>query len=96
MAVCGYPDTLEFDLTMGRGADQATFNVYIVAGRTTERSAWQVISAAIDGANGVKQTLDGNLGGLIDSQRVVDMRVVGIEIGGVTYAAAMFSVEAIF
>lgn len=96
MIVCGYPDTLEFDTTFARGADTATFDLYVVAGKVTERSAWLVISAAIDGANGVKQTLDGNLGGVVDSQRVVDMRVMGIEIGGVTYAAAVFSVEVVF
>src|SRR5262245_29555329 len=94
--VVGYPDRLDFDETMGRGADRATFEIFLVAGRINEKSAWQVISAAIDGANGVKATLDGTLGGVVDTQRVTDMRVEGVEIAGVTYVAAVFSIDAVF
>lgn len=93
-AVVAYP-AIEFDSVMARGADTIQLPVYIVAGRTTEQSARTAISAIVDGAAGVKQVLDGNLAGVVDTSRVTSMRVVKITVSDIEYLAALFNVEVV-
>jgi hypothetical protein len=93
--VVGYPDTIEFDLTYQRGADRAEIPVYFVLGRVTERTARDRLAEVIAGATGIKETLDGDLGGLCDSLRVTDMRVLNLKVGDLSYLAARFDAEVV-
>lgn len=92
--VVGYPSVIEFDATMQRGADRLVIPVYFLTGRTSDRAAQQRIAGVITGAAGVKDAVDGNLGGAVDTARVQDMRVLRVDLAGVEYLSAVFNVEA--
>jgi hypothetical protein len=94
-AVVGYPESVTFDMVYGRGADRADIPVYFVTGRVQEKSARDRLSAVIAGAQGVKEALDGDLNGTVDSCRVRDADVVPVQIGGVDYVAVKFTAEVI-
>lgn len=91
--VVSYPETITFDLTMARGADTITIPIFLMLGEIKDKSARDALSAAIDGAAGVKQVLDGNLGGVVDSLRVTDMVARQVKVGDVDYLAAVFTAE---
>ncbi len=92
--VVGYPNTIDFDSTMMRGADRLEIPVYFLTGKTSEPAAQAAIAAVITGATGVKDVLDGNLGGVVQTLRVQQMRVINVELAGVSYLSAVFTVEA--
>ncbi len=92
-AIVGYPDPIDFDMTFGRGSDSATFPIWLVVGKVSERTARNILSAYITGATGIKNTLDGNLSGSVQSCRVVDCKIESVAIGGVPYLAARFDCE---
>lgn len=93
--IVGYPTVLNYDATMARGSDRATFPVWIVCGkidaRTTRDAVAEFISPA--GALGVKTALDGNLGGAVQSCRVMSMTMEVTNIGGVDYQAPRFDLD---
>ena len=91
--VIGYPTTIEFDAAMMRGADRLVIPVYYLTGRTSDRAAQQKIAGIITGANGIKDVLDGNLGGVVQTLRVQDMRVLRVDLAGVEYLSAVFNAE---
>jgi hypothetical protein len=92
-AVVAYPDRIEFDVSYQRGADQATFPVYFIVGRAVERAARDKLATIITGATGIKDTLDGDLGGAVQSLRVTDMRILKVQVSGIDYLAAEFNAE---
>ena len=92
-AIVGYPDALEFDATFGRGSDKATFPVYIVCGAVHDQSTRDVISGYITGATGVKDALDGDLSGAVQTARVTDCTIDTLTLAGVEYLAARFLIE---
>lgn len=92
-AVVGYPTRMEFDSTFRRGSDLAVFPVWIVVGLVHDRSARDVLSAYLTGVTGVKDALDGDLGGVVQTARVTDCQVETVTIGGTEYLSARFSVE---
>ena len=94
-AVVGYPERIDFDVTYQRGADQATLPVYFVVGRASEASARTALSAVIADASSIKSALDGNLGGAVDSCRVLDMRVLSLTVAGIDYLAGVFDTEVV-
>lgn len=92
--VVGYPDgDIEYDSTFRRGSDKATFPAWIVVGKAVERTTRDVLSAYIAGATGIKDALDGNLGGVVQTARVTDCQIEPVVIAGVEYLAARFDVE---
>lgn len=92
-AVVGYPDAIEFDVTYLRGADRAEIPVYFLVGRVVERAARDKLASIISGATGIKETLDGNLNGTVQTARVMDMRILNVQISGIDYLAARFNTE---
>jgi len=94
-AVVGYPlpGTLRFDMTFGRGADQATFPVWFLVGRVSTRAARKALADIIAGATGIKDALDGNLGGTVQTARVTECTVETVAIGSVSFLSARFDVE---
>lgn len=91
--IVGYPTELNFDTTMARGSDRATFPVWIVCGKAEARTTRDVVTAYITGATGVKDVLDGNLGGAVQSARVMSMVMENANIAGIDYLAARFDLD---
>lgn len=61
-AIVSYPDSaIDFDLTMGRGADRLTIPVFFLVGKAVERTARDALSAILTGASGIKTAIDGDL-----------------------------------
>lgn len=93
--VAGYPD-LSFDLTMRRGADRATYPVWIVCGVADKRSSRDVLSPFIVGGGvSVKGILQGTLNGTVQSARVTTCQIETVNIGGLDYVAARFDLDVV-
>lgn len=92
-AIVGYPEQIDFDATFGRGSDRAVFPVWMVCGNVSDRTARDVLSGYITGATGIKDALDGNLGGAVQTARVTDCQVEKTTIGAVEYISARFDIE---
>ena len=98
--VVGYPTKLDFDLTFHAtgttGKVEATFPLWFIAGEVSSTSARNTLSAIITGATGIKEALDGTMGGtFLDSARVENVRIETMMIGTVEYIAALFEMDVI-
>lgn len=86
--------TLDFDLVFARGADSATVDVIVIAGRMSERAAQDYLDGLITstGNTSVKTKLeaDQTLGGAATSVRVVRAEPVSITVSGVEMLAYRF------
>lgn len=60
-AIVGYPESLEFDGTYGRGMDRMMVPVVLVVGKVSDRSSRDELGAYCDGSGSrsIKATLDG-------------------------------------
>lgn len=98
-AVVGYPEPLEFDVTMGRGTDRATMPVHVVISRVSDRASRDALTDYMggSGAGTVKAAIeaDKTLGGASSSVQVTEVRGVNIRIAGVDYIAATFMVDVV-
>lgn len=98
-AIVSYPDPLDFDFTMGRGADRASFPVHVLVGKASDRAARDALVLYMAGAGprSVKAAIeaDPDLGGAADSARVVSVTGVDLEVGGVRYVSATFTVDVV-
>lgn len=93
-AIVSYPeDDIEFDVTFGRACDKAIFPVFIAVGNVHDQSARDVLSTYITGARGIKDALDGDLGGAVQTARVTSCAVDVITLGGIEYLAAKLLIE---
>lgn len=94
-AVVGYPrdEDIEFDVTYGRGSDRAVFPIYLMVGRVSERAARDRLSTLLTGATGLKDHLDGNLGGAVQTARLKTVRIEEVTVGAVAYLAAVADLE---
>lgn len=96
-AVVGYPETITFDVSMGRGQDQIEIPVAVLAGKVSDRTAMDVLGPFLDGSgsSSVKAVLEAKNGTWTGLARVrvrsatVDTAVVG----SVEYLAAMFTLD---
>jgi hypothetical protein len=95
--VIGYPESIDFDMTFGRGSDKATFPVYFLVGKVTGKASRDKLSAVVTGATAVKNVLDGPLtvGANVASVRVVDCRPDTLIVGATEYLAGRFDTEVI-
>lgn len=97
--IVGYPAPFNFDATMGRGTDRGRFPVHVVVGRASDRAARDALVPFMAGAGAasVKAAIeaDGTLGGAADSARVLEVAGVDLEVGGVRYVSATFTVDVI-
>lgn len=92
------PPRIEFDTAMGRGTDTYEFNVLLIVGRVSDRTAQNSIDAYCNpsGGSSVKTAIesDRTLGGAAFDLRVTDMRSVSsISIADTTYLTAEFVVQ---
>lgn len=91
--VVDYPSEIDFDQTFGRGSDKAVFPFYILCGLASDRAVRDVVSKYIAGATGLKDALDGTLGGVVQTARVTDCQIQKVTLAGVDYLAAKFQIE---
>lgn len=96
-AVVGIPVEFDYDFTKGGGSDRAVFPVTVLVGAVSARSARDALGAyaAGSGASSVKAAVDGNLGAVAQTARVMTARVESVQLNGVDYLAAVFDVEVI-
>jgi hypothetical protein len=91
--VVGYPSDIELGITFGRGADAATFPVWVVVGRTGTKDARDALSSAITGSSDVHDALTGaHAFGDVDVQSV---SVESITIAAVEYVGLKYVVEVV-
>jgi hypothetical protein len=94
------PQRIDFDQAMGRGMDEYSFDIVVIANRMSERTAQTTLDGYCNpsGALSVKTALeiDKTLGGKAFDLRVTDMSTyTALALGETTYLAATFSVTVI-
>lgn len=94
-AIVDYPDMVEYDSTMVRGSDEATFPVLVAVSKVSDRVSRDKLAAYLDGsgAKSVKAAVDA--GSVGQSRRVVSAEVSEIVVGGTPYIGAVFQVHVI-
>ena len=90
--------TIDWDDAMQRGLDRATFSVYVVVSRMSERSGQDTLDSLLagSGAGSVKTALEagGNLNGSCSTVIVTRATPISISMGGVEFFAYDYEVEA--
>lgn len=95
--VVGYPEQVDFDLTFARGADRATFPVWVICGLPQLKATRDAVSALITSAAAVKTVLEAAApGSAYASLQVLDCRPEAYEpIGMPPQMAVRFDVDVI-
>lgn len=92
-----FPKSISYDATYGRGADDLTQEVHVVAGRVVDADALVNLGPFCDGdgAQSIKALLelDGSLGEIVNDLQVSEATFGALTIGGVDYLAATFTVD---
>jgi len=90
--------SIDWDDAMQRGLDAATFSIYVVVSRMSERSGADTLDSLLagSGAGSVKTALEsgGNLGGSCSTMRVTRATPISLSMGGVEFFAYEYEVEA--
>lgn len=90
--------SLDWDDAMQRGLDTATFSVYVVVSRMSERSGADTLDTLLagSGSGSVKTALEtgGNLGGSCSTMEVTRATPISISMGGVEFFAYEYEVVA--
>lgn len=94
-AVVGYPETVEFDTTYGRGVDHAQLPVFVLVGRGSDRAARDELGAYCDGSgpSSVKAVLEAGSYTAMNHVRVASVAFDAINVNSVEYLAATFTVD---
>lgn len=98
-AVVAFPDTVEYDTTMARGADRVVVPVHVLVGKVSDRASSPALTTymAGEGLGSVKTAIeaDKTLSGEAQTTRVTEAAVSVIALAGVDYLAATFQVEVV-
>lgn len=90
--------SIDWDDAMQRGLDRATFSVYVVVSRMSERSGQDTLDDLLagSGAGSVKTALEagGNLNGSCSTVLVTRATPLSFTMGGVEFFAYEYEVEA--
>ena len=90
--------SIDWDEANARGLDTATFSVYVVVSRMSERSGQDTLDSLLagSGSGSVKTALEagGTLNGSCSTMRVTRARPVSLSMGGVEFFAYEYEVEA--
>jgi hypothetical protein len=94
-AIVMFPTNLDYDATYGRGMDRITLPVLIVAGRVGDRPTRDRLAAYADGSGtrSVKAVLESGTYTAFDSVRVTGAQFDPVDIAGVDYEAAVFTLD---
>lgn len=94
-AVVTYPDTYNYDETYARGMDRLELPVVVLVGKVHLLSARNTIGAYADGAGAksVKAVLEAGTYTQFDTVRVTGVTFDIVEVAGVEYLGATFTVD---
>lgn len=94
-AVVGYPETITYDVTMGRGVDRMEIPLFVLVARQTDRTARDELGPYLDGsgAESVKAVLKGVTWTAMSDVRVASVTVDVVTVAAVDYLAAVFSMD---
>jgi len=94
-AIVGYPQTIDFDTSYGRGVDMITMPVYVLIDRTWDRSTAERFSGltAGSGASSVKAALEAKPNLVYSTARVRQADFSVITVSGLFYWVATFLVD---
>lgn len=94
-AVVGFPDTLTYDETYGRGMDRLQLPVAVLVAKVASRNANKQIAkyAAGTGASSIKAVLESGTYTAFDTCRVMRAEFDVITIGGVDYLGITFAID---
>lgn len=89
--------SIEWDLVFARGADSATVDLILIAGRMSDRAAQDYLDGLLTatGNSSIKTKIeaDQTLSGTVSSVRCVSAVPVAVTVAGVEMLAYRFSVE---
>lgn len=98
-AIVNFPESIQYDATMARGADRMTFPILLVSSSITAENALLTIEKFVDGSDlathGVKTILENTHYTAMDSVRVMSVEFGAIEIAGTSFLGATFQVDVI-
>ncbi len=90
--------SIDWDEANARGLDTASFSVYVVVSRMSERSGQDTLDSLLagSGAGSVKTALEagGTLNGSCSTLRVIRARPVSLSMGNIEFFAYEYEVEA--
>lgn len=95
-------DDLTYDLTMGRGADQAVFLAYLLVSEADSSSGQRLVRSLLSSgglSNRIKDSLNGpaadqSLGQLVDYAQMTGTRSIGsINYNGIGYQGAVLEIQ---
>jgi hypothetical protein len=93
--IVGLPETIEYDSTFARGSDRVVIPVHLMVSKVSDRAGRDVLGPYIagSGSKSVKATLDGTLGGTVQTARVMSTTPQTFRVSDVDYLGATFRVE---
>lgn len=99
-ALVGFPESIEYDTTMARGADRWSIPILVLVSRASERTARTRLGQYLDstGATSIKTAIeaDKTLGGVVHTTRVVRASTIGSYIvNDVDYVGATFIADVV-
>lgn len=91
-AVVGYPESIDFDQTYGRGVDTIALPVVVVVGKVYDRATRDALSKYCDGAGAasLKAVLEPDPHTAFNTVRVARVEFDVVTYNGIDYAAAIF------
>lgn len=94
-AVVGFPETITFDVAMGRGVDRMVVPIFVVIARTWDRSSAEQFGnlTAGSGPNSIKQAVQTKPHVAFDTARVTSADRTVISVAGIEFWAATFLVD---
>lgn len=96
-AIVGWPDPLEYDNAMARGADRQTVPLWVMVGRLDARTTRTRMAVYLDGSGpaSVKAAIEAHVYTACDSVRVTTAEVDAYIVGAVEYLGAKFELDII-
>lgn len=75
---------------------EASFPLFFICGLVSDVSSRNTLSSIISGPTGIKNLMDGSMGGtFLQDARVVDCRIETMMIGAIEYLVANFQLDVI-
>lgn len=95
-AIIGYPETITYDTSMGRGTDMIEFPIFVMVGRLTDRTARDKLAPYLAGSGSasIKGVLRAALPFVaMASVNVVSATIEVVTMAGLDYLTAVFTVN---
>lgn len=95
-AIIGYPNSIDFDVSMGRGTDHIEFPIFLMVGRLTDRTSRDKLAPFLagSGASSIKGVLKAAEPWVaMASVRVKSATIEVVTMAGMDYLTAVFTVD---